>query len=131
MSITIGGKTPETIFINQKEVMNISINNDVVWGNEEYNLNYMWLKNTANNAGTLTLTKTGTPNASELYYSFDKVSWTAFDLTQASSTVSIPAGKTCRASSMTETGIVSWPSLTKRRSCRSWSGTGSSRRSTA
>ena len=94
MSITIGGKTPETIFINQKEVMNISIDNDIVWGNSEYNLNYMWLKNTADSVGTLTLTKTGTPNATELYYSFDKVSWTAFDLTQASSTVSIPAGKT-------------------------------------
>lgn len=81
-----------SIKLNGQNVTKISDGTNTLWENKEYNLNYMWMQNTSDEVGTFTLTKTGTPNATELYYSLDKFHWTALDLTQATNTVSVPAG---------------------------------------
>lgn len=76
-----------------KRVNAITQNGSVLYIDSDFDLNYMWLQNTSNDTTTFNLNKSGTPNASELYYSFDKLTWTAFDLTQTTNTVNVPSGK--------------------------------------
>ena len=90
--MTLNVSDATSIKLNGQNVAKISDGTNTLWENKEYNLNYMWMQNTSDEVGTFTLTKTGTPNATELYYSLDKFHWTALDLTQATNTVSVPAG---------------------------------------
>lgn len=90
--IVINGNDIKAVSLNGQNVTKISDGTNTLWENIEYNLNYMWMQNTSDEVGTFTLTKTGTPNATELYYSLDKFHWTALDLTQETNTVSVPAG---------------------------------------
>ena len=76
-----------------KRVNAITQNGSVLYIDTDFDLNYMWLQNTSNNTATFSLNKSGTPNASELYYSFDKLTWTAFDLTQTTNTINVPSGR--------------------------------------
>lgn len=58
----------------------------------EYNTEELFLLNEAEEENVLTLTKTGTPETTDLQYSLDNGSnWTTFDLNQETNTVTIPA----------------------------------------
>lgn len=74
-----------------KQVYIIKRGNEIIYKYSD-NKNYLWMQNTSNSTGTFTLTKTGTPNATELYYSLDKLWWTPFNLSNSTNTVSVPAG---------------------------------------
>lgn len=54
---------------------------------------YLYIQNEYAGNNTFTLTKTGTPNSTDLSYSKDKSTWTAFDLTQSTNTVSLAQGE--------------------------------------
>lgn len=78
MAITIGGKTPETIFIENKEVEQIVVNNDIVWQKTQpVVLPYFYIKNDYNGTNTITLKKNGTPSTgTTLEYTTDGTNWT-------------------------------------------------------
>ena len=77
MSITIGGKTPEIVYIENKEVDSISINNEIVWQKTPTGPNYFYVQNDYSQQNvTFTLTKVGSPTTgSDLEYSTDGTNW--------------------------------------------------------
>lgn len=90
--MTLDVSNATSIKLNGQDVTKISDGVNTLWELPIDDRNYMYLENTSNGVGTLTLSKTGTPNATELYYSLDKSNWSPFDLTQATNTVNVPSG---------------------------------------
>lgn len=85
MGLSLGGKTPESIYINNKEVSSISINNDVVWL-KELTPDYFYIENTSNNSNTISIglytmgTVSSGVYATQLEFSKDKENWTTINL---------------------------------------------------
>lgn len=76
MSITIGGKIPQSISIGGKAVASLSINGEVVWPDTPSGPDYFYIE-TLEQRGRSTVLKHGTPTSgSDLSYSFDKETWT-------------------------------------------------------
>ena len=79
--IDLGTKTAQSIYINNKEVDNIVINNDTVY---KKLTEYFYITNLNNTAGVITFTRNGTydsqNNAGEFEYSTDKTTWNTIDV---------------------------------------------------
>ena len=79
--IEFNNKTATSVYIDNKEVDSISINNDTVY---KKLTEYFWIQNTNNTASTITFTKAGTysqgSNVSRFEYSTDKTNWTSLNV---------------------------------------------------
>ena len=91
MGLIIGDKTPEFIYIDNKEVSNVKINDDKIWQKFD---DYLSFTDVSGSANTLSLTKTGTPPSVSLEYSTDKNTWTTWEETEGVRSVEIPANGT-------------------------------------
>lgn len=91
MGLIIGDKTPEFIYIDNKEVSNVKINDDKIWQKFD---DYLSFTDVSGAANTLSLTKTGTPPSVSLEYSTDKNTWTTWEETEGVRSVEILANGT-------------------------------------
>ena len=90
--ITINNKEPETIYIDNKEVSQIEINNDVVW-TKTPPLDYFYIQNEYSGNNTFTLTVNGTLSPNDIEYSKDRYNWIEFDLSLPTTTISLDDGE--------------------------------------
>ncbi len=81
--ITINSKTPETIFIGNKEVQTISILDDIVWS-KAIAREYFYFEDRSGAANTIGMAKVGDQTEwLALEYSTDKETWTSWDFSQS------------------------------------------------
>lgn len=98
MSITIGGKIPQSISIDGKAVASLSINGEVVWPDTPSGPDYFYIENAYNGQNTVNIRLSwygDYPNlrTTDLAYSKNANEWTSID-------VSKPSGSTAKTISV-------------------------------
>ena len=78
MGLSFGSKTPESIYINNKEVEQIAINNDVVWVKQQQIPDYLYIENISNESGNFNF-GSYVNSSSITEYSTDGVNWTSYN----------------------------------------------------
>lgn len=93
MSITIGGKIPQSISIGGKAVASLSINGEVVWSDTPSGPDYFYIENIYNGQNTIKSSVHGTPSSSNVEYSVNGSSWTPIDLSTTTLNVALNSGE--------------------------------------
>lgn len=76
MSITIGGKIPQSISIDGKAVASLSINGEVVWPDTPSGPDYFYIENAYNGQNTVNVYAPSAARTTDAQYSKDGTNWT-------------------------------------------------------